>query len=91
MNNQMTVDQLLKKLNNLSQNGYGNMSIFLGEEYPLLDDSISVLPYENKLKIRNSYYDKKMTDAIRKAINDLENVHSTYIADCYAAGYKVGE
>lgn len=86
MNNQMTVDQLLKRLNTLSQNGYGEMPIFLGEKYPLSEDSITISPYENKLWIRNTYYDKKMAESMRKAVDSLDTVCRTYIADCYAAG-----
>jgi len=86
MSKQITVNQLLNKLNTLSQSGYGDMPIFLGEKYPLLEDSISVNPCENKLHIRNTYYDEKMAEAMRKAINGMEDVHRTYIADCYKAG-----
>lgn len=91
MDNQITVSQLLNMLDELSKNGFGDMPIFLGENYPLKDDSITITPHENKLQIRNTYYDEKMTKAIRKAINGLESVHRTYIADCYAAGRKMGE
>jgi hypothetical protein len=91
MDNQITVSQLLNMLDELSQNGFGDMPIFLGENYPLKDDSITINLHGNKLQIRNTYYDEKMTKAIRKAINGLESVHRTYIADCYAAGRKMGE
>lgn len=91
MDNQITVSQLLNMLDELSQNGFGDMPIFLGENYPLKDDSITINLHENKLQIRNTYYDEKMTKAIRKAINGLESVHRTYIADCYEAGRKMGE
>lgn len=89
MNNQMTVDKLLERLSNLSQNGYGNMPIFLGEKYPLLEDSITISPYENKMWIRNTYYDEKMTEAMRKAVDGLDTICRTYISDCYAAGRKI--
>lgn len=91
MDNQITVSKLLNILDELSMNGFGDMPVFLGENYPLQEDSISINPCENKLQIRNTYYDEKMTKAIRKAINGLESVHRTYIADCYAAGRKMGE
>lgn len=91
MDNQITVSQLLNMLDELSQNGFEDMPIFLGENYPLKDDSITINLHGNKLQIRNTYYDEKMTKAIRKAINGLESVHRTYIADCYAAGRKIGE
>ena len=59
MDNQITVSQLVDILDDLSQNGFGDMPVFLGEKYPLLEDSISVNPCENKLHIRNTYYDEK--------------------------------
>lgn len=86
MDNQITVSQLLNMLDELSMNGFGDMPVFLGENYPLLEDSISVNPSENKLYIRNTYYDKKMAEAIKKAINGMEDVHRAYITDCFKAG-----
>lgn len=91
MRKQITVNQLLNKLNTLSQSGYGDMPIFLGEKYPLLEDSIGVNPRENKLQIRNTYYDEKMTEAIRKAVYGLDSVYRRYITDCCTAGEKIGE
>lgn len=91
MSKQITVNQLLNKLNALSQNGYGDMPIFLGEKYPLLENSITISQYENKLWIRNAYYDEKMTEAIRKAVYGLDSIYRTYITDCFAAGEKIGE
>lgn len=91
MDNQITVSQLLNMLDELSQNGFGDMPIFLGENYPLKDDSITINLHENKLQIRNTYYDEKMTKAIRKAIYGMEDVHRAYIADCYKAGREMGE
>ncbi len=91
MDNQITVSKLLNILDELSMNGFGDTPVFLGENYPLLEDSISVNPRENKLQIRNTYYDEKMTEAIRKAICGMEDVHRAYIADCYKAGRRMGE
>lgn len=91
MDNQITVSKLLNILDELSMNGFGDMPVFLGENYPLLEDSISVNPRENKLQIRNTYYDEKMTKAIRKAIYGMEDVHRAYIADCYKAGRRMGK
>lgn len=91
MDNQITVSKLLNILDELSMNGFGDTPVFLGENYPLLEDSISVNPCENKLQIRNTYYDEKMTEAIRKAICGMEDVHRAYIADCYKAGKRMGE
>lgn len=91
MDNQITVSKLLNILDELSMNGFGDTPVFLGENYPLLEDSISVNPRENKLQIRNTYYDEKLTEAIRKAICGMEDVHRAYIADCYKAGRRMGE
>lgn len=90
MDNQITVSRLLNMLDELSMNGFGDMPVFLGENYPLLEDSINVNLHENKLQIRNTYYDEKMAEAIKKAINGMEDVHRAYIADCYKAGRKMG-
>lgn len=86
MDNQITVSKLMDILDDLSQSGFGDVLVFLGENYPLLEDSISVNLRENKLRIRNTYYDEKMAEAMRKAINGMKDVHRTYIADCYKAG-----
>lgn len=91
MDNQITVSKLLNILDELSMNGFGDTPVFLGENYPLLEDSISVNPRENKLQIRNTYYDEKMTEAIRKAVYGLDSVYRRYITDCCAAGEKIGE
>lgn len=91
MSKQMTVDQLLEKLSNLSQNGYGDMLIFLGNKYPLLDDAMVVCAYERKLLIRNTYYDEKITEALRKASVDMKRVYRAYLSDCYEAGMEMEE
>lgn len=86
MDNQITVSRLLNMLDELSMNGFGDMPVFLGENYPLLEDSISVNPRENKLKIRNTYYDNRMAEAMTKTIKELENIRKTYISECILAG-----
>lgn len=89
MSKQMTVDQLLEKLSSISQSGHGDMLICLGENYPLLEDAIGVQIIENKLLIRNTYYDKKMGEALKKASDSMESVYKTYLIDCYKAGRDV--
>lgn len=91
MDNQITVSRLLNMLDELSMNGFGDMPVFLGENYPLLEDSISVNPSENKLYIKNTYYDEKMAEAIKKAINGMEDAYRAYIVDCYKAGRRMDE
>lgn len=91
MSEQMTVDQLLEKLSSISRSGHGDMPIVLGEKYPLLDDAIGVCFYEHKLQIRNTYYDKKLAEALRKASENMERVYRTYLDDCYKAGIEMEE
>lgn len=91
MDNQITVSQLLNTLDELSMNGFGDMPVFLGEKYPLLEDSINANLHENKLQIKNTYYDEKMAEAIKKAINGMKDIYRAYIIDCYKAGRKIGE
>lgn len=90
MNKQMTVDQLLEKLSSISQSGHGDMPIFLGKNYPLLEDAFVVCVYENKLLIRNTYYDEKMAETLRKASENMKRVYRTYLDDCYKAGMEIG-
>lgn len=56
--NQLTVNKLKKYLENLSVHGYGDMPIFLGRETPLLEDALGCNFLENKVLIRNRYYDR---------------------------------
>ena len=91
MSKQMTVDQLLEKLSSISRSGHGDMPIVLGEKYPLLDDAIGIWVSKNKLLIRNTYYDKKMAEALRKASENMKRVYRTYLDDCYKAGMEMEE
>lgn len=59
----LTVDSFKKILDELSVHGYGDMSILLGSDTPLLKDSIGINYMTNDLLIRNTYYDKKLVDA----------------------------
>ena len=90
MSEQMTIDQLLEKLSSISRSGHGDMPIFLGENQPLLEDAIGIRIIENKLLIRNTYYDKKMAEAFRKASENMKRVYRTYLDDCYKAGMEIG-
>ncbi len=86
MMEQMTVNSLLSMLNTLSGAGYGHMPIFLGENYPLLNSTLTVDCRTNTLMIRNDYYDEKMGEALRKARDGLSEIYRNYIADCLEAG-----
>lgn len=86
MQEQMTVDSLLGLLNAISEAGYGSMPIFIGEKYPLLDSALTINYYQDKLIIRNNYYDEKMVEALSKARSDLGKIYYTYLADCIKCG-----
>ena len=85
MMEQMTVNSLLSILNTLSRAGHGDMPIFLGANYPLLNSGLTVDCWTNKLMIRNDYYDEKMGEALRKARDGLGEIYRNYIEDCLEA------
>lgn len=91
MRKQFTVDSLCALLTRISAAGYGDMGIFLGEDYPLIDDAVATDIYGNKVTIKNTYYDKRMGEAIRKARDDMGSVYTRYLHDCYEAGYRIKE
>ena len=86
-----TVDEFKKILDSLSYHGFGNMPILLGTDTPLFDDSIYINYLENKMLIRNSYYDKQLVDAAEKLKNSINKDIKTYYADCYRAGRNIKE
>ena len=83
---QITVNSLKKILDELSANGCGDMRIFLGNTTPLLNDSICIDYISKQLLLRNTYYDKAMTDAAYKFKDDIHSAIQNYICDCYKAG-----
>ena len=84
---QCTVSYFKKILDNLCNEGYGNMQMFLGEETPLLEDSICIDYLCNKgVHIKNTYYDKKLVDNANKFKNAIETAAKKYLDDCYDAG-----
>ena len=86
-----TVDEFKKILDSLSDGGFGNMSILLGTDTPLLEDSIHIDYLENKLLIRNLYYDKQLVDAAEKLKDSINKDIKTYLSDCYCAGRDIKE
>ena len=86
-----TVDDFKNILDSLSDHGFGSMPILLGTGAPLLEDSICINYLENKLLIRNSYYDKKLADAAEKLKDSINKDIKTYLADCYYAGRDIKE
>lgn len=86
-----TVDSFKKTLDALSDHGYGNMPIFLGNDTPLLKDSICVNYMENQLLIRNTWYDKQLVDTAGKLKDRIDKAINKYISDCYHVGMDVKE
>ena len=86
-----TVDEFKKILDSLSDHGFGSMPILLGTGTPLLEDSICVNYLENKVLIRNLYYDKQLVDAAEKLKDSISKDVKTYLADCYYAGRDIKE
>lgn len=86
-----TVDSFKRVVVALSELGYGNMPILLGNDTPLLKDSICVNYMENKLLIRNTYYDKQLVDAAEKLKDRIDKGIDWYISSCYHAGMSVKE
>ena len=74
-----TVDEFKKILDSLSYHGFGSMPILLGTDTPLLDDSIYINYLENKLLIRNSYYDKQLVDAAEKLKDSIDELYGKRI------------
>ena len=90
MKKQFTVDTLRRLLNQISAAGYGDAEIFIGESYPLMDDSVVSDLYNNKVKIRNTYYDKKMAKALHKASSDMAHSPSfEYVLHWERPGYII--
>lgn len=91
MRKQFTVDSLRNLLAQISYAGYGNMEIFIGENYPLMDDAVVTDFYNNKITIKNAYYDGQMAEAMRRARDDMAAVYRRYLQDCYEAGRRIEE
>ena len=91
MRKQFTVDSLRNLLAQISYAGYGNMEIFIGENYPLMDDAVITDFYNNKITIKNAYYDEQMAEAMRRARDDMAAVYRRYLQDCYEAGRRIEE
>ena len=87
----LTVDIFKKILDKLSDHGYGDMTILLGNNTPLLKDSIDVNYTYNKLLIRNTYFDKKLVDAAEELKDNIDVSIKHYIAECYHAGINIKE
>lgn len=91
MRKQFTVDSLRDLLARISYAGFGDMEIFIGENYPLIDDAVVTDLYNNKITINNTYYDEQMAEAMRRARDDMADVYRRYLQDCYGAGRRIEE
>lgn len=89
MRKQCTVDSLCDLLIRISDAGHGDMDVFIGENYPLIDDAIVIDFYHNTMKIKNTYYDEQMGEAMRRARDDMAAVYRRYLQDCYGAGRRI--
>ena len=87
----LTVDSFKKILDELSDHGYGDMTILLGNDTPLSQDSISVHYMTNNLLIRNTYYDKRLPNAAEKLKDNIDESIKQYLAECYHAGMNIKE
>ena len=87
----LTVDSFKKILDELSVHGYGDMSIVLGTDTPLLRDSININYMTNDLLIRNTYYDEKLVDAAKKLKDTIDESIKQYLAECCHAGVNIKE
>ena len=83
---QMTVDNLRRLLDMISNIGHGDMLIYLGDYTPLLESSICISYTKNEFKFRNVYYDKAITTATERMKNEISAIMRKYISDCYDAG-----
>lgn len=86
MRKQFTVDSLRNLLTRISDAGHGDMDVFIGENYPLIDDAIIIDFYHNTMKIKNTYYDEQMAVAMKYARDDMAAVYRRYLQNCYEAG-----
>lgn len=89
MGKQFTVDSLCDLLIRISDAGHGDMGVFIGENYPLMDDAVVTDFYHNKMSLKNTYYDEQMAEAMRRARDDIAAVYRRYLQDCYGAGRRI--
>ncbi len=89
MGNQFTVNSLRDLLIRISDTGHGDMDVFIGENCPLIDDAVVIDFYHNTMKIKNTYYDEQMAEAMRRARDDIATAYRRYLQDCYGAGRRI--
>ena len=88
---QCTVKDLKELLNELSNNGYDNMPIFLGNKTPLLNDAICIsYAFDVGVYFKNTHYDKELVNAADQLKNEIDVAVKKYIAHCYyGIGHKI--
>ena len=78
-----TVDSLKEILDALHNDGYGDMYIVMGVDTPVPEDAIGINYCQNKLTIRNRYYDEQLLNAARNLRDSVDEAIQSYISDCY--------
>lgn len=87
---QCTVKDLKELLNELSNNGYDNMPIFLGNKTPLLNDAICIsYAFDVGVYFKNTHYDKELVNAADQLKNEIDVAVKKYITHCYYAGRDI--
>lgn len=87
---QCTVKELKNLLDELSDSGYGDMLIFLGNKAPLLDDSVCVKYGPNAgIYFKNTYYDDELVKNADELKNAIDIAIRTYLVNCYFSGKNV--
>ena len=89
-NDQCTVKDLKKLLNRLSDCGYDNMPIYLGDKTPLLNDAICIsYSFNAGVYFKNTYYDKELAKSAQELKDTVDVAIKKYLAHCYHAGRSI--
>lgn len=84
------VKDLKELLDSLSDNGYGDMPIYLGDKTPLLKDAVCIdFSCNTGLHFKNTYYNKELVDSANELKNTLDVAVKKYVSRCYNAGRNI--
>ena len=84
------VNDLKELLENLSDNGYDDMPIYLGDKTPLLKDAVCIdFSCNTGLHFKNTYYNKELVESANELKNTLDKAVKRYISRCYHAGRNI--
>lgn len=87
---QCTVNDLKIILDDLSNAGYSDMPIFLGNTTPLLKEAIGInFSFNKGVYFKNTYYDKDLTDCANRLKSTIDVAIKTYLSDCYHSGMNI--